>query len=276
MQVTKMGHQPAFKDDDRENEIDGDLTIPAILETSHLVWEASPALGVQRKRLELIGQSLPQLTTLVCFAPGSNFAVHTHDGGEEFLVLSGIFSDASGDYKAGSYVRNPPGTRHAPFTRDGCTILVKLRQFQPGDNRQCSIDTRQADTNLWHEELAGIKSLMLHNYRDEQVQLLRPLPDTLMAAYNFYTGVEIFVTEGRLSIDQRDMSAGCWLRYPLASRLKLQTEEGCLLYVKQGPASRYGKTCLWRLIEMNIHSILCCKPEMADVNPPLTAQPAEG
>ncbi|MCU7931825.1 MAG: cupin domain-containing protein [Candidatus Thiodiazotropha sp. (ex Codakia rugifera)] len=241
MQVTKSDNQLAFKDDDREDEINSDLAIPVQSDTSLLSWEASPALGVQRKRLELIGRNLPQLTTLVRFAPGSKFTAHTHDGGEEFLVLTGIFSDASGDYGAGSYIRNPPGTRHAPFTRDGCTILVKLRQFQPGDNRQCSINTGQVDVNLWHEELPGINALLLHNYRDEQVQLLRLLPHLFLTAYNFYTGVEIFVIEGRVCIDQSDMRAGCWLRFPLATRLKLQTEGGCLLYVKQGPAQRYAK-----------------------------------
>jgi anti-sigma factor ChrR (cupin superfamily) len=41
-------------------------------------------------------------------------------------VLEGVFSDETRDFGPGSYLRNPVGTAHTPFTRDGCTILIKL------------------------------------------------------------------------------------------------------------------------------------------------------
>ncbi|MCU7811953.1 MAG: cupin domain-containing protein, partial [Candidatus Thiodiazotropha sp. (ex Notomyrtea botanica)] len=92
------------------------MTLVVQVDTTSMEWAASPAQGVERKRLELIGDTQPQLTTLVRFQPGSYFSEHTHDGGEEFLVLEGVFSDETGDYGVGSYIRNPPGTRHAPLT----------------------------------------------------------------------------------------------------------------------------------------------------------------
>jgi anti-sigma factor ChrR (cupin superfamily) len=48
-----------------------------------------------------------------------------HAGGEEILVLDGTFEDEHGAYPKGSWLRSPPLSRHAPFSREGCTILVK-------------------------------------------------------------------------------------------------------------------------------------------------------
>ena len=62
-----------------------------------------------------------------------------HGGGEEFLVLEGVFQDEHGDYPAGSYVRNPPTTRHTPGSEPGCVIFVKLWQFDPGDRTEGAV-----------------------------------------------------------------------------------------------------------------------------------------
>ena len=121
--------RPAFANDDAEKEINADFSIPVMVNTAVLDWQSSPAAGVVRKRLELVGKNKPRLTTLVQFAPGSSFNKHGHDGGEEFLVLSGIFSDAAGDYGPGSYVRNPPGTSHAPYTDRVVRFLSSFASF---------------------------------------------------------------------------------------------------------------------------------------------------
>ena len=94
-------------------------------------WVRSPAGGVDRMMLDRIGDEVARATTIVRFAPRSRFDAHTHGGGEEFLVLDGVFSDETGDFPAGSYVRNPIGSRHRPHTDAGCTIFVKLHQFDP-------------------------------------------------------------------------------------------------------------------------------------------------
>ena len=82
-------------------------------------WVASPAAGVERRMLDRIGDEVARATTIVRFAPGSAFAAHTHDGGEEYLVLEGVFQDETGDFPVGSYVRNPPTSRHRPSAKDG-------------------------------------------------------------------------------------------------------------------------------------------------------------
>ena len=75
-------------------------------------------------------------TTIVRYAPNSHFSKHSHTGGEEFIVLDGIFQDEHGDYSAGTYVRNPPTTSHTPRSDQGCIIFVKLWQFDMQDRNQ--------------------------------------------------------------------------------------------------------------------------------------------
>ena len=107
-------------------------------------WVASPAGGVERCMLDRIGEEVARATSLVRFAAGSRFDAHTHGGGEEFLVIDGVFSDETGDFPAGSYVRNPIGTEHSPHTDQGCTIFVKLHQFAKDDTTPVSINTHDA------------------------------------------------------------------------------------------------------------------------------------
>src|SRR5579859_6313352 len=111
--------------------INADFSARAVVDTTALPWIPSPMPGVERKMLERDGGEVARATSLVRYAAGSRFERHEHGGGEEFLVLDGIFSDEYGDYPPGTYVRNPPGSHHAPFSRTGCTLFVKLRQFAP-------------------------------------------------------------------------------------------------------------------------------------------------
>ena len=103
-----------------------DLSKRAYQDSQAIDWVSSPSAGVDRCMLERDDEQEPveRATTIVRFAPGSRFSGHVHGGGEEFLVLDGVFSDQTGDFPKGSYVRNPPGTGHAPGSEPGCTILV--------------------------------------------------------------------------------------------------------------------------------------------------------
>ena len=64
-------------------------------------------------------------TALVRWAPGTYFNAHRHYGGEEILVVDGVFEDEHGRYPKGSWIRGPHLSQHQPFSREGCTILVK-------------------------------------------------------------------------------------------------------------------------------------------------------
>lgn len=228
----------AYPDDDREPQLHGEMSHPIWVDTNTMPWGGSPAEGVERKRLELIGSGQPQLTTLVRFAPGSRFPQHTHDGGEEYLVLDGTFSDERGHYAAGTYVRNPPGSRHAPYTEAGCTLLVKLRQFQSGDDRQLVVDSGNAS---WERIAPEAERLMLHRCGDERIFLMRSQPGYAPSEDFFERGVELWVISGELAVGQGVAPAGTWLRFPPGgSREIVACYGGGSCFVKQGPVERYG------------------------------------
>src|SRR6516225_7214659 len=116
--------------------INDDFTRPVIVHAARQDWVASPAQGVHRRMLFRIGEEKARATSIVRYAPASAFPRHTHTGGEEFVVLDGVFQDEHGDYPAGAYIRNPPGTSHVPSSKDGCTIFVRLWQFRADDRAQ--------------------------------------------------------------------------------------------------------------------------------------------
>jgi len=130
-------------------DLHADLTQRALLDTNGLTWSASPMAGVERRMLDRRGGELARATSIVRFAPGSRFQRHVHGGGEEVLVLEGTFSDEHGDYSAGTYLRNPVGSSHIPFSEGGCTILVKLQQMHPADQQRRWWSTPPTPPGCW-------------------------------------------------------------------------------------------------------------------------------
>lgn len=196
-------------------------------------WLASPQPGVHRHRLDRIGDEVARATSIVRYAAGSSFSRHAHGGGEEFLVLEGTFSDEHGDYPAGSYVRNPPGTAHTPFSREGCTLFVKLWQFAAGDTEPVRIDTNRTE---WLPGTApGLQVMPLHEFDGVSTALVRWAPHTRFDAHTHPGGEEILVLEGRLCDEFGAYPAGTWLRSPRWSRHEPFTaDEGARIYVKVG------------------------------------------
>ena len=166
------------------------------------------------------------------YAPGSRFERHVHGGGEEILVLEGVFSDEHGDYPAGTYLRNPVGSSHAPFSEGGCTILVKLHQMHPGDQQRLVIDTTSA---AWRPGLvSGLAVMPLHGFGSEHVALVRWAPGTVFQPHRHGGGEEILVLEGVFQDEQGCYPAGSWLRNPPGSVHRPWSEQGCTIWVKTG------------------------------------------
>ncbi len=212
--------------------VNADFNARVAIDTRNMPWIASPQAGVERKMLDRVGDEVARATSIVRYAPGSVFAPHTHELGEEFLVLTGTFEDDQGAYPAGTYVRNPPGSRHRPFSTAGCEIFVKLRQFQAGDDARVVIDTSQA---AFRPGLVpGLTVLPLHEYGSEHVALVRWAPGTRFQVHTHWGGEEILVLEGTFSDEYGDYPAGSWLRSPHLSRHQPFSDEGCLIYVKVG------------------------------------------
>ena len=207
----------------------------AVVESTGMDWQQSPAPGIWRKRLQHVGPPERGLvTSLVRFDPGASFPMHDHPEGEEILVLDGTFADEFGTYPTGTYMLSPDGSRHAPFTDRGCTLFVKLRQYAGTGRQQLALDT---DALPWEPGSApGIvyKTLYRQEGFPERVRLVRFDPGAQAPDHAHPGGEEIFVLEGGLSDEDGDYSAGTWARFPDGSRHRPVSKDGCLLYVRCG------------------------------------------
>ncbi len=216
---------------DEELRVNADFAARVALDTAAMPWVPSPLAGVERRMLDRVGGEVARATSVVRYAPGSRFSAHEHALGEEFLVLDGVFSDEHGDFPAGSYVRNPPGSRHAPHSDPGCVLFVKLRQFSPDDLRQFVVDTRGADFGA---AVQGVRTLALHEFGAERVQMLRLEPGAAVERGQDDGGVELLVLEGSVREGGDTLRAGAWLRLPPGRALAAASEDGALLYLKTG------------------------------------------
>jgi anti-sigma factor ChrR (cupin superfamily) len=213
-------------------QIRSDLSQRAVVRPGEVEYVPSPLAGVERLMLDRDGGEVARATSLVRYAPGSAFSEHLHDAGEEFLVLEGVFEDEQGRYPAGTYVRNPPGSRHAPRSPEGCTLFVKLRQFAPDDLARVVVDTCAAE---WRAGLVpGLSVMPLHEHGVEHVALVRWAPGTVFRPHVHPGGEEILVLSGVFEDEHGAYPAGSWLRSPAMSRHSPFTREGCTILVKVG------------------------------------------
>lgn len=175
-----------------------------------------------------------QVTSVVRYEPGATFPPHDHPGGEEILVLEGVFSDEHGDWPAGTYLLNPEGFRHAPFSRDGCVLWVKLRQY-PGANR-LQLQLNSNDLDWLAGPISGISARQLYEQAGytERMRLEKWQPETSNVVRRWDEGVEIFVLRGSLQDDDELYDTGTWLRLPPGSEQQLATTTGCEVYIKEG------------------------------------------
>ena len=213
-------------------QLHADLSRPATVDSAALAWVASPIAGVERRMLERDGDEVARATSLVRYAPGSAFSAHTHGAGEEFLVLEGVFSDETGDFPAGFYVRNPPGSRHTPSSAPGAVILVKLRQMPPEESAFVRVDTR--DPAIWRDLGQGRQEAVVFEAPWERVVMLRLPPGDHGRPETWPRGAEIFVVEGDVLVDGVPHPAGGWLRLPAGSQAAVGSRAGALLYRKTG------------------------------------------
>jgi anti-sigma factor ChrR (cupin superfamily) len=194
-------------------------------------WVPSPQAGVARAMLDRLGGERARATSLVRYAPQSVFPAHAHPGGEEILVLSGTFSDASGHYGPGWYLRNPPGSAHQPSSADGALIFVKLWQMPADDTRSLRIDTRES--SAWRRN-GPHEVCPLHRADHEKVSLLR-LPPGHALQPDAQGGAELLVLQGQLGADTTVLGPLGWLRLPPGDALELRAGAfGATLYLKTG------------------------------------------
>ena len=207
----------------RGDGINDDLASPVLVEAAALPWTPSPMPGVDRKMLFRVGEEVARATSIVRYSPGGSFTHHVHRGGEEILVLNGVFQDEHGDYPAGSYIRNPPGTSHVPASAPGCTIFVRLWQFRAEDAAQLVVQPHQGDgPSLLFED--GAETVWLQHW---QAGSNISIPNS--------RGLEVLLVSGTLSVGEREVQAYTWCRLPAGQAFNAEAAGPVSLWIREAP-----------------------------------------
>jgi anti-sigma factor ChrR (cupin superfamily) len=212
--------------------LNDDLSKRVALISTELPWQPSPAKGVHRRLLARDGGEEARATSIVRYEAGAVFPSHAHPQGEEIVVLEGEFADEYGVYPAGTYIKNPHGTTHAPRSIAGCTLFVKLRQLDDGDSEQLVI--RPTDRRWSPGLVRGLEVFGLNQFGTTHTALVRWAPGTFFNKHQHYGGEEIFVLEGTFQDEYGDYPSGTWIRSPHMSVHQPYSEQGCVIFVKVG------------------------------------------
>lgn len=207
------------------------LSERVIIETHAMPWQQSPMQGIERKLLEREHAESGHATSIVRYAAGSHFSSHTHPKGEEIFVLEGVFSDETGDYPAGSYIRNPAGSSHAPFSELGCTLFVKLGQFDEADTDSVHINTNDTP---WLQGQGGLVVMPLHEFEGKSTALVKWPANERFAPHKHFGGEEILVLSGVFMDEHGEYPTHSWLRSPHLSQHFPSVKEETVILVKVG------------------------------------------
>lgn len=218
-------------------ELNVDFSQRAVMHAASIGWIPSPIAGVDRRMLDRIGDEVARATSIVRYAPNSRFTPHTHGGGEEFLVLDGVFQDERGSFAAGSYIRNPPQSRHTPGSTPGCVIFVKLWQFDAADRTQVHLDTNALPFTP-DADRPGVAVKRLFEDSREQVRLEQWAPGARVTLPDLPGGAEILVLDGSFSERGERFTQLSWLRLPKGAALEAHAGgAGCRIWLKIGHLS---------------------------------------
>lgn len=213
--------------------LNDDLSRPVAVHASRLDWVRSPAAGVERKMLYREGGEVARATSIVRYGPGAAFPEHVHSGGEEILVLEGVFQDEHGDYPAGAYFRNPPGTAHSPAARDGCVIFVRLWQFRTGDAAQIVRQPGEGDPAPLRAGAASARTLFDDGIERVLIETWRP---GARVTVENPRGLEVLALSGAIETGGETLTAQSWLRLPAGHPLTATVgADGARLWIKDAP-----------------------------------------
>jgi anti-sigma factor ChrR (cupin superfamily) len=216
------------------SDINADLSQQIVVDTAQMPWEASPSGTVWRKPLYREGGEFGPVTSIVKYEAGGKFRTHPHPQGEEIFVLDGEFCDDHGRYPAGTYLLNPEGTEHAPYSDIGCTLFVRLRQYDGDERKQLVINMHDKEWRQGMVEGLTILPLYTQPQYPENMALVRWQADTYFPEHTHPGGEEILVLEGTFEDDLGCYPTGSWIRSPHLSKHKPHSKQGCLIYVRVG------------------------------------------
>ena len=209
-----------------------------VINTNKSKWHPSPSKGIVRVPLERESAESGHTSSIVQYEAGTSFPMHDHPAGEEVFVISGTFSDEHGNYGPRTYLRHPPGYTHAPFSREGCSIYVKLNQFQEGDFNHVSLDTKQAD---WLPGYGKLQVMPLYQFGTENIALVKWPKKSQFIPHTHFGGEEILVLSGTFKDEHGAYPAGTWLRNPHLSTHHPLVDEETVILVRTGHLAKLDK-----------------------------------
>ncbi len=217
-------------------DVNADFSKRVVMHGNSIPWEPSPMPGVERRRLDRVDTENERVTTIVRYAPESHFSSHVHTGGEEFIVLDGVFEDDYGAWPEGSYIRNPPQSKHTPGSTPGCTILVKLWQFQP-DDRTFIHANRHKLGLVGDRDREGVSVSPLYKDDHENVRF-EQWDAGAVVNVDASGGAEIFVLSGSFNEQGDELAEHSWLRSPVSSVIEATVgSKGAYVWIKSGHLS---------------------------------------
>ena len=208
-----------------------DFSKRVVINTKSVAWQPSPRKGILRIPLEREDAEQGHTTSLVRYEPGTSFSQHNHPGGEEIFVLEGTFSDENGHYGPGTYLRNPPGYIHTPFSSEGCLIYVKLNQFSESDKKQIRINTNKTE---WISGHGNLQVMPLHQAGSESIALVKWPKKERFIPHSHYGGEEILVLSGTFFDEHGVYPSGTWIRNPHLSMHHPWVDEETVILVRTG------------------------------------------
>ena len=212
--------------------LNDDFSARAVVHAAAMDWVPSPTKGVERRMLFRIGDEKARATSIVRYARGSHFPAHGHPGGEEILVLDGVFQDESGDYPAGSYIRNPPGSAHRPGSEPGCMIFVKLWQFRKDDGAYVAHRPGDGIPAASWPGVAASRKLFDNGHEEVRLEDWAASGNVEIANPE---GLELLVLDGAFTDGREDFQPLSWLRLPPGMHLKARTgARGARVWMKAG------------------------------------------
>ncbi len=211
--------------------INADFDKRVLVHSADMDWVNSPMAGVSRRPLDRVGDEVARATTIVKYEAGSKFSPHVHTGGEEFVVLEGVFQDEHGDFGVGSYIRNPPQSSHTPGSELGCVIFVKLWQFDPEDRTHVRLNTKfMKPVPVAHQP--GVRITPLYVDEREEVNLQQWAAGTEVSI-KLEHGAEILVLEGSISESGDSLTKHSWLRVPAGESISaIAGDSGATIWLK--------------------------------------------
>lgn len=203
-----------------------------VVHSASMDWIDSPMAGVARRPLDRVGGEVARATSIVSYEPGSQFSPHVHTGGEEFVVLEGVFQDEHGDFPVGSYIRNSPQSSHTPGSEPGCVIFVKLWQFTPEDRTHVRLNTNFMQP-VSHRDFDGVAVTPLYKDEFEEVEI-QDWDANVEVVLDAPEGIEVLVLSGEFSESGDTLVKQSWLRLPVGSTLKaVAGSQGAKVWIKR-------------------------------------------